>query len=114
MKARILPLEGKYYGTEIEIDIEKSFPENIVVFKLWNCGNYEPSDRELQEHNITRREWDADKLMLPREDGWGGKTDKPRDVYEICDSHFESQDTYELAQIICNAINSAEKKGQSK
>jgi hypothetical protein len=105
MRAKILPLEGKYYGTEIEIDMEKNHPNNDTLIKVWYCGNYEPSDRELAAEKITRKEWDNNKLETPRDNGWGDKTDKAREVFEICDSHFESQDCYELAQMICNSIN---------
>ena len=43
MKATLLPLRGKYYGTLIEI--EDGFKHTI---SLWHSGSFEPSDRELE------------------------------------------------------------------
>ena len=76
MKAKILPLEGKYYGTIVEITY-KGYKYQI---ELWGDADFEPSERELAK--------------------WGGKDD-----FEICDSHFESKITYELAKLLVNLIN---------
>ena len=46
MKARLLPLQGKYYGTKIEIIDDNGFDFEI---KLCNTGNFQPSDRERRD-----------------------------------------------------------------
>jgi len=47
MKAKLRPLKGKYYGTEIEIDFEDGSDKEII--KFWNTDGFEPSIRELQK-----------------------------------------------------------------
>lgn len=84
MLARLLPLKGKYYGTEVEITNDNG---NIYTIKLWNNGVYEPSDREL-DGICTIEEWRKD-----------------RDLREVCDSHFESRETHEMALTIVALIN---------
>ena len=71
MKARIRPLDGKYYGTIVEIDYD-GFDYS---FELWNSADFKPSERS----------------------GY--------DEEDICDGHFESQKTYDLAMKIVGLIN---------
>lgn len=107
MKAEIAPLEGKYYGTEIRI-IGLPFPctnyNGTCAFTIWYSANYQPSDRELDKAGITREDYNNNSLI----ECGDGETLPARAFLEICDSHFESQFTYELAQLIVHAIN---KKG---
>lgn len=44
IKAKVLPLRGKYYGTEVEV-----FEDGISAgtFRIWLTGGSGPSDREL-------------------------------------------------------------------
>ena len=72
MKAKILPLKGKYYGTEIEVVDDNGLK---FGFTLWNSSSWTPSSREDYEDD------------------------------ELCDTHFESKETYELAQKIVNFLN---------
>lgn len=75
MKAEILPLNGKYYGTGLLLTTDSGLEYYV---NLWNSKG-PPSKRELAE-------WDGD---------W---------EFEICDSHYESEETYKLAQTIVRAL----------
>ena len=105
MKARILPLKGKYYGTEIEIEFnneENPQPEwgNTTSFKLWfSRGN--PSTREINSWGFTREQWINNELV---DDGWEEKS-PIQELGMLCDSHYESEITYNLALKIVKAIN---------
>jgi hypothetical protein len=77
MKLNILPLEGKYYGTNIEIIDGKE----KTMFTVWHtCGiirdTYEPSQRQLKKYNVNRKKW--------HDEDFG------------CDNHYESKYTYNL------------------
>lgn len=97
IKARLLDLEGKYYGTKIEISILGY----KYVITLWNNTNdHNPSDRELAKNGYTRKQWEMNSLV---KDGWGGKI-PIREVDIVCDSHYECRRTYELAKYIVGAL----------
>jgi hypothetical protein len=98
MKAKIMPLRGKYYGTEIKIFDEDGTDE----IKLWDSGDFIPSERELKACGLTLKQWvDNEEVALD-----DGKTlAKAKDILEICDSHFESDLTYKRALKIVTAIN---------
>jgi hypothetical protein len=99
MKAILKPLEGKYYGTEIEIDFGDGREKETL--KLWNDGDYEPSIRELERYGYTQEQWDKNEKV---DNGFGGKTEI-RNIDLFCDSHFESRLTYERASKLINVIN---------
>ncbi len=102
MKARLLPLKGKYYGTEIEIIDDEGFE---YVIRLWNSVNYEPSDREL-DGICTIQQWRNNEFLPEVIDGWTGeKGVHAKEAVEICDSHFESRNTYKLAKRLTELIN---------
>lgn len=88
MKAKILPLKGKYYGTEIIIEHDG---DKEYYIKLWGGDdrdeyNYKPSEREV----ACAREYAEDD----------------EDVFEYIDfSHMESVTTYRIAKLIVDAIN---------
>lgn len=74
--ARIVDLKGKYYGTAVEFVIEGQRSQ----VDIWVRGT-EPSEREL-----------ADKP-----DGM--------DVWEWVDgSHYESKESYQIAQLIADTL----------
>jgi len=99
MQATLLPLSGKYYGTKIIIN-NQGFINEIT---LWNYGNGEPSLRELR-NKCTIEQWrNNDKLPVP--DGWGSDYTFSKDYIGICDSHFESSTTYNLALEIVERLN---------
>jgi len=104
VKAEILPLKGKYYGTEIVITDDYGFRYCIT---LWNDGNFEPSDRELAGI-CTIEQWRNNEFLPNELDPWTGKKGVyAKDAIEICDSHFESRNTYELACKLVDLINNA-------
>jgi hypothetical protein len=100
MDARILPLDGKYYGTEISIVNDDG---EAFYFKIWNDSNYEPSDRELG-NKCTIEQWRKNEV-LPIKNKMDGTIGIPAKEYcEICDSHFESRATYDVAKKIVKAL----------
>ena len=102
MKAILLPLEGKYYGTKVEIS-----EDNISYgINLWNNGNFEPSDREL-DGICTIEQWRNNEI-LPSDDSWYPNGMPARLALEICDSHFESRETYSIACRLVDLINASQ------
>ena len=99
MRATLLPLKGKYYGTKILVEFDNGISEEIV---LWNNGSFTPSDRELEYCEITRYQYD-NNLIVDHDNFYG---DVPaREACEVYDSHFESQETYENALELIRVIN---------
>ena len=91
MKAKLLPLLGEYYGTDIEIDFEDVPECNKEIITLWDTTGFVPSIRYLKCYDYTQEDWD--KNIVDRD--------------FICDSHFESKLTYERALKLVNLINSS-------
>ena len=104
MNARILPLDGNYYGTEVEIIDDDG---NTFTISLWNSCGYEPSDRELNGE-CTIEQW-RNNEVLPHEDGWGNKTVRAKDWVDLSSGHFESRGTYRMAKTIVDLINGGSK-----
>lgn len=97
MEAKLMPLSGKHYGSEIEI----TDGEISTTVKIWCNADYVPSDRELRECGATREDWDNNTEV---DDGWGGKTPiRSSDI--VCDGHFESKWQHELCLKIVAALN---------
>jgi len=96
--AEILPLDGKYYGTRVVVNFKDDDSSEI---KLWYNGTFHPSTREIESYGYTKEQYDEGEIV---EDGWGGQS-SVKDIIEICDSHFESEETLTLAQFIVGAIN---------
>jgi hypothetical protein len=71
LQASILPLNGKYYGTQIQI----TNPWGTTDITIWDNADFTPSERESEG--------------------------------EICDSHFESKYSFELAKYLVDCINNA-------
>lgn len=99
MNASIEPLKGKYYGTIVTFSDE--YGESSV--KIWRLGNYEPSDRQLSDWGLTRKQWDENALV---ENGWGGKSGC-RTLWG-CDSHYETLASYKTAERIVSALANAQ------
>lgn len=99
MKAKLKPLNGKYYGTEIEIDFEDGSDKEVI--KFWNTDGFEPSKRQLERFGYTQEQWDKNELV---DDGYYEMT-PIREMDLICDSHFESKLTYEHALKVVAALN---------
>lgn len=79
LHARLLPLEGKYYGSRIELTRSdgRDGDEAWIVCWINSVSDYKPSERELE--------------------GWDEEEFGP---YEISDDHYESQ----TCLTICNKI----------
>jgi len=82
MEAEILPLDGKYYGTVIKY--KNTFGEERTI-KVWNMGDYTPSQRQLEK--------------------WGYTLDEAKEDGMMCDDHFESAECHKIASVICRALN---------
>ena len=91
MNAKILPLDGKYYGTKVKIVDNDN---NDFVINLWCQDDYEPSDRELGSI-CTIDEWRKDEAGILYGD-------------YIDSGHFESRATYHMAKTIVDLINGGE------
>ena len=104
MKAELKPLDGKYYGTEVEI-VEGPYKGHVVTIWMSTGANGpEPSVRELERHGVTQEQWDRNEQVgnWPMEtpdycDGVAGAPIMARDALNICDSHFEGRVAYEAA-----------------
>jgi len=98
--AKLLPLDGKYYGTKIEINFANG---DKTEFDIWYSGSYIPSERYLEKYGYTKQQYENNELV---DNGWGNKS-PIREMDLVCDSHFESEETYLLAKFIVDAINAA-------
>lgn len=102
MEAKILPLEGKYYGTNVEITTGRA----DYILELWSGlnGSGEPSDREL-DGICTIEQWRRNEV-LPIQNSWTGEIGVPaQEAFEVCDSHFENRHDYAVAQELVRRIN---------
>ena len=97
IRAKLKPLKGKYYGTKITLDFG-GYEEEI---ELWDSAYFIPSERELNRDGFSKKEYEENIFV---EDGWGGKQ-SIQELLAPCDSHFESQTTYERAIEIIKRIN---------
>lgn len=95
--AEIVPLQGKYYGTEICIVLQDSKNNDVKeVVNLWLESGGAPSIRELTKRGYTQDEWDTNaKVGLLR----------VRDDDCLYGTHLETRDTYNIALSIVEAIN---------
>jgi hypothetical protein len=100
MKATLLPLKGKYYGTEIQVKFQDAGEAQEI--RLWDSTGFEPSTRQLEKHGYTQVQWDNNEEV---NDGHGGLINiKLLDI--VTDSHFESKITYQRALELVEKINS--------
>ena len=81
LQAKILPLKGKYYGTEISITSPDEPRLNASIEVLISDPEWLPSERELGDESL--EEWKE----------------------YCCDNHYESRLGYRVCQIIEQAIN---------
>jgi hypothetical protein len=83
MKAKLLDLDGKYYGTEVEIFTNGD--KSLGIVKIW-LDDFVPSEREYVD------EQDLKELY---EDGM------------FSDSHHEDVSSYKVACLLVDAINNS-------
>ena len=99
MKAELLPLDGKHYGSIIRIT-DGSFTTEITV---WHNADFTPSVRELESWGYTEDDWEKNRNV---DDGFGGKS-PVRSLDITSDGHFESAWQYNLCRRIIDAINAS-------
>ena len=87
MEIKLKPLDGKYYGTDIEIKIPSENRKGVLNFSM---GHGRPSKRELERCGITREQYNNSK--------------DPTHDFGLDGSHMESQLTYRVAVMIVRAV----------
>jgi hypothetical protein len=98
IKSVILPLDGKYYGTYVEV----TYPDgNTSRIKVWVGNDYTPSPRQLRHWGLSAKDWD-NNVEIP--DGWGGM-ERVREADYTSDGHFESVSSWELALMVTGVVN---------
>ena len=97
MKAKLLPLEGKHYGSIIEV----SDLQYTTQIKIWENADHTPSERELERHGYTTKEWSENAMV----DNCFGGLEPIRSSGVVSDCHFESKWQYDLCKKIVEAIN---------
>lgn len=103
-KAKLLPLESKYYGTKVKMPWGEEVTFWLTSSDRRDNKAYVPSDRELAKEGITREQWD-DNEIIETHDGFGGDLDIPaKELVEACD-HFEDQHSYEFALAFIEMFN---------
>ena len=93
MKAKLVDLRGKYYGTEVDIlDDEGDSMGHVVIWLTPHSKNdYQPSRREIESY---------------MGDEWGNPTfEEAKADYEVCDNHYECQLAFNVATKLVEAIN---------
>lgn len=99
MKASLLPLSGKYYSTKILVE---NGPSRFEI-EIRRGSGFAPSERELhlREIPLTPLEWELSLNLLE------GKAfvEKYGENALFFDNHYETQETFEIAQKIVRALN---------
>jgi len=101
ISAELLPLKGKYYATKVLL---KTQNDKTDIFEINFRDDLSPSPRELEKlgysyddyiNNIFVRDWFGEDLA------------KLQDVLNqhFCDSHYETNQTFSIAQYIVNVLN---------
>lgn len=98
MKAKLAPLKNKYYGTCIDLQVSKYETTGI---EIWCSHENIPSTRECAQYKITQQQWINNAPIKTQ-----GGTYPAKEILEICDSHFESEFTFQLAQHILKSLES--------
>lgn len=99
MKANLIPLSGKYYGTKIEIDFDDSGQLETIL--IWETSNREPSIRELNKKGYTEKQWIDNEFV---DSGWDSMI-PIKELGITSDNHFENRLSYERALKIVNLLN---------
>ncbi len=83
MKATLLDLDGKYYGSEVKIFTDEG--KSLGIVRIW-LDDFEPSEREYIDE-LDLKEMLADDLFN--------------------DSHHEDVSSYKVAKLLVEAINNS-------
>jgi hypothetical protein len=100
VKAELLPLEGKYYYSEILVTFTD---KSTILLKVINSDElaYIPSIRECALVNITQEQWINNVQLYDEE---SDSIISAKDRLEINDMHYEDQKTYESCLEIINKL----------
>ena len=108
MKAELVPFTGKkYYGTEVRITDEEWTGNSDYdgYMSIWVMGNYVPSRRELEGYEKRDDKW----VRWEPEETHAGITYPGEWIeYEISDSHYETETSLKIAELLVEAINNAD------
>ncbi|RLC88841.1 MAG: hypothetical protein DRJ03_00970 [Chloroflexi bacterium] len=96
MRAILESLKGKYYGTEIRIEDEGE----QWSFKLWG-GKGKPSERQINKAGYTLEQWENNAVI---DNGWDSLI-PIREADIIDTSHYETDQTFQLAQLLVDLVN---------
>ncbi len=94
IKAEIMPIDSKYYGTKIQLTSQNGVKAYVIVWINSISSNYFPSEREYDFIGQ-----DGKAYILEDGEAW---------EYEICDDHMETQAAYDICKKIVEAINGME------
>ena len=101
MAVYIKNLHGEYYGTEIVLDGAMLNGEPIyTTVKVYETCGHRPSSRQLADWGYTDNQWNNNELV----DNGCGSQSPIREQDLTCDSHYESDVSYKIAETICQAL----------
>ena len=105
VKAELLPLEGKYYYSEILVTFTD---KSTILLKVINSDElaYIPSIRECALVNITQEQWINNVQLYDEE---SDSIISAKDRLEINDMHYEDQKTYESCLAIVDKLTTKKK-----
>jgi hypothetical protein len=95
VRTTLLPLEGKYYGTEVETEFNNGTKEIITI---WTQKG-EPSERALAEFDLTKEQWNNNQNFDPKL----GINDDYADYFPDC--HHETEMDLYIAQKLVESLN---------
>lgn len=107
MKATLEPLNGKYYGTKIQLGCGGSIKVWLTFEGDVGGKGYVPSDRLLERENITRQQWDNNEPVRFLDEFGEWDSDYAKEVVCAVD-HFEDQLSYEVAKHIAQSLEGFE------
>jgi hypothetical protein len=90
--ARILDLEGKYYGTTVLIEGDGEIDKCWIEAVINDRASDEPSERQKKDWGYSKEEWEALSAEQLRE-------------FTSYDSHWETESDYEMAEFVRDSIN---------
>jgi hypothetical protein len=107
LKAKLKNLEGKYYGTIIEI-IDEETSKVVTTINVGRVENsYTPSARELELYELTEQQWEENYLIPnPNCEEMSYSYIPCQKANLFVDSHYETKETYEIAREIVEKFNS--------
>lgn len=104
MKAKLVPYESKYYGTKVEIYFSDD-EDNFEEITIWRNSTSKPSIRQIKYRNEDYTQEDYDKNIEIESYFYQGETRPIQEEIIPYDSHFETEESYNLAIELVNKIN---------